>query len=311
MFIVTFLLTGGAAAAEDHPAEAEAVATALDAAAETVVDAVVAAGEAAVETEVVNTETVVALGNAPLEEPTEEAQVVDPLCEELFEQYLRANIINQKLVLAACTIIADRGRSTGYWQNVYAEMLLDGSKTKYHCLAILEKILRVDGTIRFNEQRPAFEKKIMKWTPQPTVIGEDVIATLISMCQDAEPIVVDPYLIALVHAFTPEAKDLFIKILTENLYSASSKFYAAVGLAQLGEPAAFEWLIKYSGHDLVLYSRCPESAQGNTLGDFCKAALRKLSLQDKKGTRTPKEWEAWWQEVKNGYRTKGLVLIED
>jgi hypothetical protein len=145
-------------------------------------------------------------------------------------------------------------------------------------------------------------------------LGPEVVAELLERGIKAERHRIDHYVIALARARAPEARDFFTMVLDQRRpippgtppgvdfpagfrYSDGARFHAAVGLAHLGQPAGYQWLVANcedpNGH--VQFAR-PYFADRSDIGICCRAALRQLSGGKTLATRG--EWEAWWRLVK-------------
>lgn len=223
----------------------------------------------------------------------------DDICQRLFETYIaRRGKINSSTVMAASHIVAERGRNTGYWRNVLRELRKGDDDSEIGCVRVLGKMLAIDASARDLIRREKETGEIGQWAAS-VCLGPEVVAELIERGEKADRFRVDHYAIALARARVPEANEFFLMILRDDTgkhYMASAKFHAAVGLANLGDPKGFEWLIANSDDPLPTVSNAlPSGVPNLNVNTCCTAALRELS-----GKRTPstkQEWETWWRSV--------------
>ena len=93
-----------------------------------------------------------------------------------------------------------------------------------------------------------------------------------------------------------------------------AKFHAAVGLAELGEPAGVEWLIKQSeGNDFgvgsmneSLYHAPHYKAARSNLRESCLQTLADLS--GLKATDDIDQWNAWWTANQDQFEPRPVAL---
>jgi hypothetical protein len=114
----------------------------------------------------------------------------------------------------------------------------------------------------------------------------------------------DPLVIAVVAAHEGRTRDFLLEVIHGDVGAAldrpspagavapernlndGASFYAAVGLANLGDPAGFQWLL------------------GDHLGDTPDLQARLLALSELTGepNRSLEEWRVWWRENASGDR---------
>jgi hypothetical protein len=88
------------------------------------------------------------LGVAGVEE---RAQVPDPLCRMLFDEYVvGAGKIDHSTRLAAAHIVAERGRTNGFWREVLAALPADDVRREIACVRVLGRMLEQDAFARDN-----------------------------------------------------------------------------------------------------------------------------------------------------------------
>src|SRR5262249_4203919 len=67
---------------------------------------------------------------------------VDEVTQQLFEQYVaRQGKINTESVMAATHLVAERGRETGFWKKVLAELRRNNQHSEIGCIRVLGKML--------------------------------------------------------------------------------------------------------------------------------------------------------------------------
>jgi hypothetical protein len=241
----------------------------------------------------------------------------DQLSKLLFEEYLDGpRKVNTTTILAASTIVADRGRGTGFWKDVLAELQSGDGHSEVNCVRILGNMLADDAGARDAIRRQKETGEVSASVPT-VYLGPEVAAELLERGKKADRHRIDHYVIALVRARVPEARGFFTTILDERRpipagvpfgvdvpdgfhHNDGTRFHAAVGLAQLGDPAGYDWLIANceDPNGFVQHAR-PYFAERSDIGACCRAALRQLS-GDKPTTShlaTRAEWEAWWRPV--------------
>lgn len=240
----------------------------------------------------------------------------DEISKLLFEAYLDGpRKINTSTVMAASVIVADRGRASGFWRQVLAELKSGDEHSEIHCVRILGNMLATDAAARYAIRRQKETGEIGAWIP--TVhLGGEVVAELIARAKHADRNRIDHYVVALARAKAPEARELFESILNAKTGATpadiaagvsvpagfrhldGTRFHAAVGLAQLGEPAGFDWLIANceDPNGWVQNARPHLADRGGSIGTCCQAALQQLA--GKREPLTKAQWETWWRLVK-------------
>jgi hypothetical protein len=249
----------------------------------------------------------------------------DKLCELLFDAYIARPVKESSTtVMAAAEIVADRGRETGFWRTVLEKLKTNDEHSEIGCVRVLGMMLAADAgardAIRLQKETGEFRSA----QPPTVYLGPEVVAALIERGQQADRFRIDHYTIALVRARAPETRDFFLSILRaktgpsaaaavlENLaYRDSTRFHAAVGLAQLGDRDGINWLIAHSEDTTGTVSNAwPYGAQaGGSLGDCCIAALRQLSGERNLTTRA--EWEAWSKTADPSQLARHAVVLRD
>ncbi|QDT10535.1 hypothetical protein [Planctomycetes bacterium K23_9] len=216
----------------------------------------------------------------------------DEICQRLFETYITRQVkISTKTVMAATHIVAERGRNTGFWKNVLAELRSENSQSEIGCVRVLGKMLATDALARYTIRRQKETGEISAWLASVR-LGPNVVAELVQRGEKADRSKLDHYVVALARSRVPETKEFLQSVLRNDNRSDSAKFHAAVGLAQLAETEGVEWLIANSessqGHVSVGTPR--GAAPGGALSACSVAALQQLSDQR---LQNKSEWEAW------------------
>lgn len=236
------------------------------------------------------------------------AERTDPICENLFREYLHGGKIFSDEVDAASLLIARRGRRNGFWRVVLAELQKENQLSEKGCVRILGKMLEEDARDR------RVTPKQQETMPRLAYIalGPEVVTELLKRGEKAERYPLNDYVIALARARDVRAKAFFLDILTNKArtgYMSDARFHAALGLAQLGDTAGFEWLIAHSESDMgSINIAYPEgAAPSRGLGVCCVAALRTLS--GSKDLTSRKDWEAWWSQVAKPFVPQSVVQL--
>ena len=97
----------------------------------------------------------------------------------------------------------------------------------------------------------------------------------------------EAYAIALARARVPATTNFFWMILRDDNgknYMSTAKFYAAVGLAQLGESSGYLWLIENSGDPLPIISGAWPRGVANNNVDTRESAAREFPLSPVRST---------------------------
>ncbi len=237
----------------------------------------------------------------------------DPLCQMLFDTYIAGGgKIDTSTLMAASHIVAERGRQTGFWRVVLRELQRGKEHGEIGCVRVLGKMLAIDAAARDVIREGKKTEQASAWAAS-VCLGPEVVNELISRSTEADRFRIDHYAIALLRARVPEAAEFFRRILHDDAgehYLPSARFHAAVGLAQLGEPDGFEWLIKNSENPLPTVSNAWPSRVPNLNVDTCSvAALRELSGE--RNLKSKQEWESWWEKVDRKTLPRNHVRIDD
>jgi len=223
----------------------------------------------------------------------------DQLCKMLFDSYIACRgKINTSTVMAASHIVAERGRSNGFWRYVLIELKKKKAESEIGCVRVLGKMLAIDAVARDVIRREKETGEIGQWMASVS-LGPEVVTELLSRGRRADRFRIDHYAIALARARVPEASDFFCMILRDDagcLHMDSTKFHAALGLAQLGDPVGFEWLVSHSTDKQSTVSNAwPDHVANLNLDTCCNAALQQLS--GKKYAAAIRDWKTWWAQI--------------
>ncbi len=237
----------------------------------------------------------------------------DKLCQMLFDSYITGGgKVNTSTYLAAAHIIAERGRTCGFWQEVLKELRNGKEATEGGCVHLLGKMLEVDAAARDVIRRERETGEIGQWLAL-VCLPPEVVMELVTRGKQADRFRADQYAIALARARVPEATDFLRMILQDNTgknYPETTKYYAALGLAQLGDPLGFEWLVEKCDECLpVVWDTWPSCAAHQNLDICCKAVLQELS--GRKDITNKQEWEEWWKQTGKKALPHGHVVHID
>lgn len=254
----------------------------------------------------------------------------DEVTQQLFEQYVaRQGKINTQSVMAATHLVAERGRETGFWKIVLAELRRDNQQSEIGCVRVLGKMLATDASARGAIKRQKETGEISAWIPS-VCLDSEVVTELVKRGGKADRFRVDHYTIALARARVPEASDFFKAVLraaraidpttdepnTEippngPYHMDSTRFHAAVGLAQLGDMEGINWLIANSEYNEGTVTNAPPQGAppGGSLHACCTEALRHLSGERSKGSKA--EWAEWAKSIDKKSPVIRAVVLSD
>jgi hypothetical protein len=268
---------------------------------------------------------------APQENPS------DVVCERLLNEYiLKRGKIESANIEAAIQLIASRGRDNGYWRVVVEHFEQSpvndsrGSQSQL-LLRILTKILQSDGWSRWVRAHP--EELKSSQTGAPIRLPVSVIDTIVARAKQADRLNRDDYIIALVAAHDSRTRDFLRGILDRKKDEATkrdlfdtgeqdasvpggplsdgSRFYAAVGLAELGDLDGVRWLVEaptdIGGSLFPTYVSHVDAS-----GDLLQS--RVLALADLTGQpfQTIEEAQSWWatnRPTEKEYKPKARVRL--
>jgi hypothetical protein len=173
-------------------------------------------------------------------------------------------------------------------------------------------MLAIDAAARDAIRREKETGEIGQWRAS-VALGSEVVAELVSRGEKADRFRADHYAIALARARVPDAINFFRMILRDEgaeHHLDSTKFHAALGLAQLGDAAGFDWLIAHSADvQLAVSNALPAQGSNANRDTYCTAALQQLS--GNKDLRTKEEWEVWWTQIDKKSLPKNRINLVD
>jgi hypothetical protein len=172
-------------------------------------------------------------------------------------------------------------------------------------------MLAVDAAVRDRMQREKETGQIGQ-SAEPVRLGGEVVNVLVERADKADRFRAECYAIALARARVADARGFFSAVLADSTgknYMPGAKFFAAVGLAQLGDAAGYEWLVVNSGDELPTISNArPRGAANLKLNSCCDAALRQLTEKDLSGSDA---WQTWWRKANRASLPQARVDIID
>lgn len=259
-----------------------------------------------------------------LEPSLAHGQVGDDLTRQLFEQYVaRQGKISTDSILAATHLVAERGRRNGFWKSVLAELRRNHEQSEIGCVRVLGKMLATDAAARDTIRRAETTGEVSAWVPT-VQLDHAVVTELLKRANKADRFRIDHYTIALARSRAPEAREFFRSILADSapinpfsdapsgtIHLTSTRFHAAVGLAQLGDVAGFRWLIAHCDDTAgTVTNAWPKGARpGGGLGDCCIEALRQLSGRQELTSKA--DWEGWLTATDEKALVNRVVIFGD
>lgn len=199
------------------------------------------------------------------------APSAEEICRENLRR-LRGKVDGESLELAYRQIVK-HGREIGFEKVLLEKIESEGFNHRH--IEVLGRMLEKDTIIRQGYSRGTGSRLLDVPLSQA---GRDVVPGLIREAEKAEGSELEKFVLALARAHVSEAEPLFLKLLNEHSPRApyaSITFYAAVGLAQLGNSEGFKWLADHS-HDRhqVRFSPQPNYSNMRTLGSDCSVILQ-------------------------------------
>lgn len=281
---------------------------------------------------------------------------IDMVTEQLFRQYVVGRgKISTRTVNAAIELVAARGQSPAFAQAVVLEFERscedeNASSILKNLMELISKMLAVDGNQRWIYElahRNGQTKQIATTAgPSPSPTDEkiyyrqsEMLERVISRGRQANRHNIDAFVIAVRQAHHPRGKQFLLDVLQnqpdplsrgltvdplqgkwpDNLGGTwlDAKFHAAVGLAELGEHAGVEWLIKQSelndfgvgSMSASLFHAPHRKAASSNLRESCLHAL--ADLFELPATSDSKQWTAWWAANKDHFQPKSVALQLD
>jgi len=145
------------------------------------------------------------------------------------------------------------------------------------------------------------------WIPD-IALDDTVVPELLARAEKANRHMLDEYVIALARARDRRTVDFLRRAMRSDAHLPSSRFHAAVGLANLSDPEAIEWLIGHTDSEKdIVDGPWPKHLQRATLSESCLEALRQLTGND--GITTKVDWQAWWARSGESFRPQGVIRL--
>ena len=248
--------------------------------------------------------------------PLAKAQVTESLFQEYIANPYR---IETDQVRAAVVLVASRGlddpeivdRVLQEFEKACKER--DGrSKVKIRTLAVLSEMMEISG-----RRRNARNQLGGMWIPPDESPHEvEILRKLIMHGREADTHDMDEFVMAVRNAQHPEGQQFLLDVLSTS-ESNSSKFLSAVGLAELGNPIGFEWLLDKADTEdpdyrkNLFFTRTSGwhfYAQSSRLGDHCIKSLADLAQMNSSDVDNVAPIKDWWQMHKEHF-TGGKVHL--
>lgn len=237
----------------------------------------------------------------------------DQLCRLLFDTYICRKLkTNTKTLKAASHIIAERGRTNGFWRVVLQELETNKSENEVLLVQILGAMLASDTSARGRMSAAAKGFPIQQFDPPR--LDSSVIETLIERSRQVDFRLVDHYVIAISRAEMQSSRGYFLSILRADdkltYKEVSKKFHAAIALARLGDAEGLEWLISNTDKRVGgVRNYRPLGAKSGGLDSCCQETLSQLSRLKRD---TDKEtWRKWAATISSPADFSGKILFVD
>jgi hypothetical protein len=249
-------------------------------------------------------------------------------------------------VRAAIELVAARGNGSAFNQIVLNEFEKtyedeNASTVRRNLLQLMAKMLAREGGERWRYEHARRTEQVgpsaTTVTPNPSPENDKIVyreskmlENLIARGRQANRHEIDSFVIAVRQAHHPQGKSFLLEVLQnspdptkgkwpDNVGGSweDAKFHAAVGLAELGEHAGVEWLIKQSepndfgtgSMSISVWNAPHAKASGGNLRQSCVYALEDLSGQ--RATEDAGQWKAWWGTSKKQFVPRAVALRID
>lgn len=238
----------------------------------------------------------------------------DSVSRELDDRYLsHGGKVESDNLRAAIQLLSFHARKSGYWQVILYEWRLWDRRSESRYVDVLGKMLAYDAAGRDIEALPPEKRENVASSPG-VVLDENVLPELLVRARHADEVqpIEDHYVVAIARARDRRAVDFLAKVLSETQphHSASTRFHAAVGLANLADPRGVEWLIDHvEGEPGKVIIAWPPGGLNCNLDACCMGALRHLSGNPKVSTKA--EWREWWSTAREGFVPVAPVMLLD
>ncbi len=247
----------------------------------------------------------------PSAEPqsAERAPFSDPYVNRLFQLCCTWKKVNSDDRTAACHLLSSAARHEHRWR-IILEELRQGRAEERTCLQVLGKIAAVDARARAILAMPPEERNKVAWMAD-IALDDAVVPELLTRAEAADRHIVDHYVIALARARDPRTIEFLRHVLSDDQgknHLIASRFHAAVGLANLSDPAAIEWLIANGdARQGMITNAWPAKVCDTELSTSCVQALRYLTHQF--GLASKSDWQKWWLDNHASFRPPGVIEL--
>lgn len=230
------------------------------------------------------------------------------------QHYLSGMRINSTTVHAAMQMVADNGD----WKIVLEELESGRCGSEVHCIKVLGMMTEKEAQWRRLVElhyRGEYRSAMMMGPRRPYVPTELVPILLRRAGRDKENL--RQYVIALAQSRDERAREFFIRILQNasgDMKVEGAAFHAAVGLANLHEPAGIEWLIEHSEvNNKSVNDAWPTGTPGRLMDVACDQALVRLSGRYSNGectcSRGVEYWRKWWEDAGKQVREGAYIPL--
>lgn len=271
--------------------------------------------------------------------PAAPASTATDVETQLLAMLVRGGKLETKTVNAAVTLVAARGARDAKFARVvlreFEQSAAGGERTqqaKRHLLAVVTEMFEVWGGLRWREQLAPLNPNDLPQTesPRPDATGElesNALAMVVKFGYQADRSDIGKFALAVRALHHPASKPFLTDILqnpqttskTENAkwkdnlggQWTDAKYVAGVGLAELGEHSAVEWLLARArpnefGLDSSLFHARHFHDPRGSLRESSRMALIDLFGQQHDATHT--QLQQWWITNQQNLIFRSVVL---
>lgn len=217
----------------------------------------------------------------------------EKLCQTLFQLITSGSKRPMGITVDVAAVENLLGDNPHFWRPVLAEFRKDNRHTR-QCIRILGLMLGVDAT-----ERDVINRGVVTQEGFPTVcLPSTVVPELMARARKQEAHL-DTYLVALARARDSRCRDLFLSVLNDTKYgldNSKQRFHAAVGLANIDDPAGVEWMIAH----------CEDYAADIETATACVLALR--SISGRYATKKA-DFEDWWKTAPKPFKLDNPIEL--
>jgi hypothetical protein len=232
------------------------------------------------------------------------------LCRILFEQYVMGSMVYTDERRAAVLLVARRGRCNGFWRVVLDELrqARPGEARERDLLAVVEEMLRTDGGDRWTL---AHRGKFGQQRPPEVCLGPEVVQEVVARGMRADGRTLTACVRAAATAYDPTVRDFLNSVLQadETRADIETRFYAAVGLAELGSTTGMDWLVARAKNlpDGAAPHK-PVRIDDRAVGMMSTRALIMLTTRTADPNAASMDWKAWWLKQRNEFVPAGRFV---